>query len=69
VESDTKQSELLVLEEVCAWLRKSPAQLRWMRHNGTGPRSAKVGGRVMFRRSDVEAWIDAQFAADSKASA
>lgn len=53
--------ELMTLEEVALFLKKSPAQMRWMRHMGTGPKSAKVGGRVMFRKSDVIAWVDAQF--------
>lgn len=53
--------DLMTLEEVAEMLRKSPAQLRWMRHAGTGPRSAKIGGRVMFRRGEVEEWIARQF--------
>ncbi len=55
--------DLMTLEEVAEMLRKSPAQLRWMRHNGSGPKSAKIAGRVMYRRADVIAWVDAQFAA------
>jgi len=55
---------LMTLEEVAAMLRKTPAQLRWMRHNGTGPRSAKLGGRVMYREQDVLDWIEAAFAAE-----
>ena len=36
--------------------------LRYYRHVGTGPRSAKVGGRrVMYRQSDLENWLDSQF--------
>ena len=54
-------SDLLTLGEVAAWLRKSEAQLRWMRHNRSGPKSALIGGRIMYRRRDVEAWLDAQF--------
>ena len=46
-----------------------PAQLRWMRHNGTGPRSAKISGRIFYPEQEVEDWIDAQFAADEKAGA
>lgn len=53
--------ELMTLEEAALFLKKSPAQMRWMRHAGTGPKSAKVGGRVMFRKADVIAWVDAQF--------
>ncbi len=57
--------ELMTLEEAALFLRKSPAQMRWMRHAGTGPKSAKIGGRVMFRKSDVLNWIDAQFEAEA----
>lgn len=35
--------------------------LRYWRTTGRGPKAAKIGGRVMYRRTDVEAWIDAQF--------
>ena len=52
---------LLTLEEVAALLRKSEAQLRWMIHSGTAPKSAKIGGRRMFRAADVDAFIAAQF--------
>jgi RNA polymerase primary sigma factor len=51
---------LLTLVEVAERLRRSPAQLRWMRHNGSGPRSAKIAGRVMYREADVEDWIKFQ---------
>lgn len=56
--------QLLTLDEVAAMLRKTPAQLRWMRHNGAGPRSAKIGGRVMYREQDVIDWVNAAFAAE-----
>lgn len=58
-------SQLLTLEEAAVLLRKSPAQMRWMRHNGSGPKSAKIGGRVMYRREDIEKYIADAFAADS----
>jgi predicted DNA-binding transcriptional regulator AlpA len=35
--------------------------LRYWRANGRGPRSAKIGGRVMYREADVIDWINAQF--------
>ena len=59
--------KLHTMDEVAEMLRKSPAQLRWMRHNGTGPKSAKLGGRVMYREQDVIDWINAAF--DREASA
>jgi predicted DNA-binding transcriptional regulator AlpA len=52
---------LMTIPEVAERLRKSEAQIRWMRHNGTGPRSAKISGRVMFRSSDVEDYIAKAF--------
>lgn len=68
-EIEAINTRLMTMAEVAERLRRSENQLRWMRHNGTGPRSAKIAGRVMYRQSDVEAWIEDQFAADSKASA
>jgi hypothetical protein len=48
-----KAVKLLTLDEVAELLRKTPAQMRWLRHVGKGPRSAKIGGRVMYREQDV----------------
>lgn len=59
--------KLLTLEEVATMLRKSPAQLRWMRHNGSGPRCAKLGGRVIYREQDVVDWVNAAFDAAGSA--
>jgi predicted DNA-binding transcriptional regulator AlpA len=56
---------LLTLSETAEQLRKSEAQLRWMIHAGTAPRSAKIGGRRMFRASDVEDYINAAFEAEA----
>lgn len=53
---------LLTLAEVAERLRRSPAQLRWMRHNGTGPRSAKIAGRAMYLEADIDRYIEQAFA-------
>lgn len=53
--------KLLTLEEVAEMLRKSPAQMRWLRHNSRGPRSAKLGGRIVYREADVIDWVNAAF--------
>lgn len=40
--------------------------LRWWRHQGMGPRSFKLGPRkVMYKESDVEAWLEEQYTAES----
>jgi hypothetical protein len=56
--------QLLTIEEVAVRLRRPLATVRFWRATGVGPRSARVGGRVMYRESDVERWIESQFAAD-----
>jgi hypothetical protein len=55
--------KLLTKEEVAEQLRRPPATLAFWRSKGLGPRSAKICGRVVYRQSDVEQWIDEQFAA------
>jgi predicted DNA-binding transcriptional regulator AlpA len=52
---------LLTLSETAEVLRKTESQLRWMIHAGTAPKSALIGGRRMFRASDIEAFINLQF--------
>lgn len=60
--SDTKHSfDVIYIEEAAEALGRTVANMRWMRHKGTGPKSATLGGRVAYRRSDIEAWIDAAF--------
>ena len=55
-------TELLTLPETSKVTRTPEATLRYWRHNGTGPRSFRVGRRVMYKREDVEAWVQTQYA-------
>ena len=57
----TSNYDLMLIDEVSAYTRIPESTLRWYRHKGTGPKVAKIGGRLMYRRSDVEAWITAAF--------
>lgn len=57
--------KLLKLDEVAEMLRRTPAQMRWLRNNSRGPRCAKIGGRVMYREQDVIDWVNAAFEAES----
>jgi predicted DNA-binding transcriptional regulator AlpA len=52
--------ELLTISEVAAIVRAPLATLRYWRHLGTGPRSFRLGRRVVYRLGDLRAWIDAQ---------
>ena len=46
-------------EEVAPVLGTSLAGLAQMRYRGTGPRFVKRGRRVLYRWSDVRAYLDA----------
>ena len=54
--------KLLTTTEVADMTRLPEATIRWFRHAGKGPRSAKLGRRVVYRESDVLQWIEDQFA-------
>lgn len=54
------EPDLLTITEAADLLRAPVATLRYWRHLGTGPRSFRLGRRVLYRRDDVLAWIDAQ---------
>lgn len=56
---------LLYTDDLAVMLRRSPAAVRFMIHKGRAPRSALIGGRRMFKESDVLAWIDQQFEASA----
>lgn len=56
--------KLLTVTEVADMTRLPEATIRWFRHAGKGPRSAKLGRRVVYRESDVLQWIEDQFAAE-----
>ena len=53
-------SELLTIAEAAQLLRAPVATLRYWRHLGTGPRSFRLGRRVLYRYDDLRSWIDAQ---------
>ncbi len=54
------QPELLTIAEAAEVLRTPVATLRYWRHLGTGPRSFRLGRRVLYRRDDLRLWIDGQ---------
>jgi hypothetical protein len=54
-------SELLTLEQFAEMVNTPINTIRFWRQTGYGPKSARIGKRVFYRRNDVNAWIDAQF--------
>ncbi len=51
---------LLTITEAAELLRAPVATLRYWRYLGTGPTSFRLGRRVLYRRDDLQAWIDAR---------
>jgi len=52
--------ELLTTTEVATLTRAPIGTVRHWRHHGIGPRSFRVGKRVVYRRTDVETWLAEQ---------
>lgn len=57
------EDRLLTTAEVAERLRRSDSTIRYWRLIGFGPHGFPIGRRVMYRASDVEAWIAEQAAA------
>ncbi len=62
-----REPELLTITEAAELMRAPVATLRYWRHLGTGPRSFRLGRRVLYRRDELNAWIDAQHDQDGSA--
>lgn len=59
----TASKQYLTTEEVAQRFRTSAATVRYWRHVGKGPASFRVGTRVLYDLELVEAWEQAQQAA------
>ena len=53
-------AEMLTTDELAAELKMPRKTLDMWRYHRTGPAFIKVGAAVRYRRSDVDAWLDAQ---------
>jgi excisionase family DNA binding protein len=58
-EHTADQLDLLTISEAAEMLRAPVATLRYWRHLGTGPHSFRLGRRVLYRRDDLDAWVEA----------
>ena len=58
--ADAPATARLPAPVVAAAMCLSPLTLERYRSVGTGPRYAKLGRRIVYRKSDVESWLAAQ---------
>lgn len=56
-------NDLLSTAELSEYYGIAESTLRHWRHYGRGPVGFRVGRRVRYRRSDADAWLEAQRAA------
>lgn len=54
-------ADLLRTKEVASLYGIPEGTLRYYRSKGKGPTSARIEGRIVYRRADVDAWIAAAF--------
>jgi len=54
---DDKAQTYLTTQEVAALLRTSADSVRYWRHVGRGPKSFKVGRRVLYDQAELNAWL------------
>ena len=51
---------LMTIDEVAAYTQLPKNTLYKMRSQGRGPRAARLGKHLRYRKSDVDAWITSQ---------
>lgn len=67
--TDTR-SDLLKVREAAEYMGTTESALRWqIQAKGDIPPHAKIGGRIAFRRSLIDKWLDEKFAAAMKETA
>lgn len=60
--------QLMLLPEIAEYVRSTPATLRYRRHvnDPTAPPLWRQGKRLVAWKSEIDAWLDAQRAADEQ---
>jgi excisionase family DNA binding protein len=53
----SQEQAYMTTGEVAELVRAPAETVRYWRHVGRGPRSFKIGRKVLYARSDVERWI------------
>jgi excisionase family DNA binding protein len=61
-------SEIFNTREAAAYTRLGKPTLERFRLTGEGPRYAKLGGAVRYRRCDIDAWLESRLVSSTSAS-
>ena len=55
--TDSLLTDLLTTDEAATLLELTAGTLKNYRVDNTGPAYVKIGGKIRYRRGDLEAWI------------
>ncbi|HKE72466.1 MAG TPA: helix-turn-helix domain-containing protein [Acidimicrobiales bacterium] len=61
-------TEILTTEQLAELVHVPVNTVHYWRAQGTGPKGIKIGKRVIYRASDVAAWLDVKAAEDTNAA-
>jgi excisionase family DNA binding protein len=61
----TSFTQVVAASEAAQLLGLSESTLAKLRLNGNGPAYCKLGRRVVYRRQDLEAWLESRVATDT----
>lgn len=53
--------EIMTTTEFAALVKQRVSTVQTWARTGFGPPAARIGKRIVYRRSDVEAWLESQF--------
>jgi excisionase family DNA binding protein len=58
--SDVLETPLLNIEQASKYIQLSTATLARMRKDNSGPAYVKLGARVLYRKTDLDAYIESK---------
>ena len=61
--------EIMNVEEAARYVRLGASTLNRFRTVGGGPRYAKLGGAVRYRKTDLDAWLTSRLIASTSEAA
>lgn len=65
----SETNALRTTDEAAARLRANPRTMERWRVDGYGPRFIKIGLKVFYRDSDLDAWLESQVRSHTKQTA
>ena len=66
--SSSSNNLILTTPEAAQYVRLGKPTIERFRLTGEGPRYAKLGGAVRYRRCDLDAWLESRLTSSTSAS-